>query len=132
MIRQHVERFAALTPREGQVMREVARGRLNKQIAYDLEITEITVKLHRSNCHEEDASNIGRRTHPCLGEIARAIARNRRGLDYGMVTKACNLGDKGGVDPEGRLKKGCVACPGYLLLRSWTTMKPFAKPCVIC
>ena len=30
-------------------MREVARGRLNKQIAFDLGISEITVKLHRGN-----------------------------------------------------------------------------------
>jgi len=43
------ERFATLTSRERQVMREVARGRLNKQIAYDLGIKEITVKLHRGN-----------------------------------------------------------------------------------
>lgn len=45
----HLERFAALTPREREVMRHVAMGRLNKQIAYDLGITEVTVKLHRSN-----------------------------------------------------------------------------------
>lgn len=49
IVQQHVDRFATLTPRESQVMREVARGRLNKQIAYDLGISEITVKLHRSN-----------------------------------------------------------------------------------
>jgi FixJ family two-component response regulator len=30
-------------------MREVARGRLNKQIAFELGIKEITVKLHRGN-----------------------------------------------------------------------------------
>ncbi|AJA08524.1 two component LuxR family transcriptional regulator [Sphingopyxis fribergensis] len=49
VVQQQVERFATLTPRESQVMREVAMGRLNKQIAYDLGISEITVKLHRSN-----------------------------------------------------------------------------------
>lgn len=49
VVKEHVDRFETLTPRESQVMREVARGRLNKQIAYDLGITEITVKLHRSN-----------------------------------------------------------------------------------
>lgn len=60
VIRQHVERFAALTPREGQVMREVARGRLNKQIAYDLGITEITVKLHRANVMKKmHATSVG-------------------------------------------------------------------------
>lgn len=49
IVHEQVERYATLTPRESQVMREVALGRLNKQIAYDLGITEITVKLHRSN-----------------------------------------------------------------------------------
>jgi FixJ family two-component response regulator len=41
------ERFATLTPREREVMALVATGRLNKQIAYDLGISEITVKVHR-------------------------------------------------------------------------------------
>lgn len=41
-------------------MREVARGRLNKQIAFDLGITEITVKLHRSNVMKKmQASSVG-------------------------------------------------------------------------
>jgi FixJ family two-component response regulator len=43
------ENFAALTPRERQVMRLVAMGRLNKQIAFDLGISIVTVKLHRSS-----------------------------------------------------------------------------------
>lgn len=46
---RHLERFSALTPREREVMRHVAMGRLNKQIAHDLGITEVTIKLHRSN-----------------------------------------------------------------------------------
>jgi two-component system, LuxR family, response regulator FixJ len=41
-------RFAALTPREHEVLQHVVRGRLNKQIAADLGITERTVKLHRT------------------------------------------------------------------------------------
>ena len=49
VVRQYVERLAILTPRERQVMREVAHGRMNKQIAFDLGISEITVKLHRGN-----------------------------------------------------------------------------------
>lgn len=45
----HLDRFATLTPREREVMQHVAMGRLNKQIAYDLGISEVTVKLHRGN-----------------------------------------------------------------------------------
>jgi len=48
-VRQASERYASLTPRERQVLREVVKGRLNKQIAFDLGVSEITVKLHRSN-----------------------------------------------------------------------------------
>ncbi len=60
VIQELVERFATLTPRESQVMREVSLGRLNKQIAYDLGITEITVKLHRSNVMKKmQAASVG-------------------------------------------------------------------------
>ena len=41
-------RFAALTPREREVLQHVVQGQLNKQIAYDLGIHERTVKLHRT------------------------------------------------------------------------------------
>ena len=49
IVKQHADRLATLTPRERQVFREVALGRLNKQIAFDLGISEVTVKLHRGN-----------------------------------------------------------------------------------
>ena len=42
-----------LTPREKEVLRWVITGRLNKQIAYDLGITEKTVKVHRSRVMEK-------------------------------------------------------------------------------
>jgi FixJ family two-component response regulator len=42
------ERFGTLSPRERQIMIEVARGRLNKQIAGDIGLAEATVKVHRS------------------------------------------------------------------------------------
>src|SRR5262249_42644029 len=41
------KRFETLTPREREVMAEVLKGRLNKQIAADIGIGEVTVKLHR-------------------------------------------------------------------------------------
>src|ERR1700751_2302106 len=40
-------RFDTLTQREREIMALVATGRLNKQIAADLGISEITVKVHR-------------------------------------------------------------------------------------
>ena len=41
------QRFETLTPREREVMAEVLKGRLNKQIAGDIGVSEVTVKAHR-------------------------------------------------------------------------------------
>jgi len=43
------ERYALLTPRERQVVGFVASGLMNKQIANELSISEVTVKMHRSS-----------------------------------------------------------------------------------
>jgi FixJ family two-component response regulator len=40
-------RFDALTQRQREIMALVVSGRLNKQIAADLDVSEITVKVHR-------------------------------------------------------------------------------------
>ena len=40
---------ATLTPREREVMQEIAKGSMNKHIAAHLGISEVTVKLHRGN-----------------------------------------------------------------------------------
>jgi FixJ family two-component response regulator len=42
-------RFEVLTVRERAILTQVAAGRLNKQIAGEMGITETTVKVHRSN-----------------------------------------------------------------------------------
>lgn len=42
-------RFEVLTPRERSILIRIAEGRLNKQIADEMGITETTVKVHRSN-----------------------------------------------------------------------------------
>jgi FixJ family two-component response regulator len=41
------KRFATLTPREREVMAHVTAGKMNKQIAGLLNLSEITVKIHR-------------------------------------------------------------------------------------
>jgi FixJ family two-component response regulator len=42
------ERFDTLTSRERQIIALVVSGRANKQIAYELKLSEMTVKVHRS------------------------------------------------------------------------------------
>ena len=42
-------RFEVLTPRERAILKQVVAGRLNKQIASEMGVTETTVKVHRSN-----------------------------------------------------------------------------------
>jgi len=41
--------FALLTDREREVLRQVVQGKMNKEIAADLDIHERTVKLHRTH-----------------------------------------------------------------------------------
>ena len=89
----HIERLETLTPRERQVFAEVARGRLNKQIAFDLGISEVTVKLHRSNVMRKMQA-------ASVGELIRAwealpadMREARSSLDHRMVTIPLRPGD---------------------------------------
>ncbi len=60
------ERFDSLSLREREIMIEVARGRLSKQIAGDIGIAEGTVKVHRSRAmHKMNARSL-----PELGRMA--------------------------------------------------------------
>jgi FixJ family two-component response regulator len=52
----NIERFGTLTKREREVLHGVASGRLNKQIAFDLDISEVTVKMHRSSAMRKMAA----------------------------------------------------------------------------
>ncbi|MBY5460709.1 response regulator transcription factor [Rhizobium beringeri] len=59
-------RFDSLTPREREVMALVVTGRPNKQIAGDLGVSEITVKVHRSQVMQK----MGTRSLPELARMA--------------------------------------------------------------
>jgi len=67
------ERHASLSPREREVMALVVTGRLNKQVAADLGISEITVKAHRGRM----MMKMGARSLPHLVGMAAGIARSR-------------------------------------------------------
>src|SRR5262249_55212694 len=59
-------RFASLSPREREIVIQVVRGRLSKQIAHDIGISEATVKVHRSRAmHKMQAGSL-----PELGRMA--------------------------------------------------------------
>jgi FixJ family two-component response regulator len=51
------DRYAALTPREGQVMALVVSGLLNKQVGGELGISEKTVKAHRGQVMQKMKAN---------------------------------------------------------------------------
>ena len=49
--------YLALTPREQEVMSLVAKGLMNKQIASEIGVTEITVKVHRGRVMRKMGAN---------------------------------------------------------------------------
>ena len=62
-------RFATLTPREREVLTLVAAGLMNKQIAAEIGIAEITVKIHRGNAMKK----MGAKTLADLVRIAETL-----------------------------------------------------------
>jgi FixJ family two-component response regulator len=59
-------RFGTLSPREREIVIQVARGRISKQIAGDIGIAEATVKVHRSRAMRK----MNARSLPELGRMA--------------------------------------------------------------
>lgn len=70
------ERFATLTVREKEVLTFVAQGRLNKQIAADLGLSEVTVKVHRGQVMRK----MGAATLAELVRLADLIAGQERAI----------------------------------------------------
>ena len=63
------DRFLTLSPREQQVMMLVSTGKMNKQVAVDLRLSEITVKSHRAAAMRK----MGTRTLADLVRMADAL-----------------------------------------------------------
>jgi FixJ family two-component response regulator len=68
-------RFDTLTPREREVMGLVVTGRLNKQIAGDMGLSEITVKVHRGQVMRKMAAS----SLPDLARMADKLNLAREG-----------------------------------------------------
>jgi len=63
------DKFASLSPREREVMMLVTAGKMNKQVAGDLGLSEITVKIHRGAAMRK----MGARTLADLVRMADAL-----------------------------------------------------------
>jgi FixJ family two-component response regulator len=72
------DRFASLSLREREIMIEVMRGRLSKQIAGDFGIAEATVKVHRSRAMRKMKA----RSLPELGRMADKLKVAPERLQY--------------------------------------------------
>jgi FixJ family two-component response regulator len=71
-IAQHAqlrEKYALLTPRERQVMALIASGLMNKHVASELSISEVTVKMHRASVMRK----LGEKSVAMLARIAEAL-----------------------------------------------------------
>ena len=75
-VSQLKERFQTLSPREQEVMLLVTAGKMNKQVAGDLGISEITVKIHRGAATHK----MGARTYADLVRMADALKPERKKL----------------------------------------------------
>jgi FixJ family two-component response regulator len=72
-IRDATDRYASLTSRERQVFALVTAGLMNKQVAFDLGLSEITVKTHRGTMMRK----MNARTLPDLVRIAETLKLRR-------------------------------------------------------
>lgn len=76
-LQQTQERFATLTAREQEVMAYVVDGLMNKQIAAELGLSEITIKIHRGNAMRKmQAQSFAELVK--MGQLLNVTAQRRR------------------------------------------------------
>jgi FixJ family two-component response regulator len=76
-IRELRDRYASLSRREREVMALVVRGLLNKQVAFELGISEITVKAHRGKAMRKMAADSLADLVTMAASLRAALARHR-------------------------------------------------------
>jgi FixJ family two-component response regulator len=69
---KQAHQWQSLSGRQREVMNHVVRGRLNKQIAFDLGITEKTAKVHRARVMEKMAVRSVAELVRVIGQLERA------------------------------------------------------------
>ena len=78
-------RFASLTRREREVMALVSAGQMNKQVAWQLGLSEVTVKVHRGSVMRK----MNARSFADLVRMADAISQREE--DQVPIAAACRL-----------------------------------------
>jgi FixJ family two-component response regulator len=72
-------RLQRLTPREHEVMKLVVTGRANKQIAYELKLSEKTVEIHRSRVMKKmEAESVAELVRQCIDGLVGPITPTAR------------------------------------------------------
>jgi FixJ family two-component response regulator len=72
------QRYASLTPREGQVLPLIVSGLLNKQAAAELGISEVTLQIHRSRIMQKMAAESLADLVRMAGQLNIALERRKQ------------------------------------------------------
>ncbi|TCL73828.1 LuxR C-terminal-related transcriptional regulator [Rhizobium sp. BK251] len=107
-----MDRYDTLTRRERQVMEMVAAGRLNKQIAGDLGVSEITVKVHRGQVMRKMEA----RSLPELARMADKVAQIVQHPSMHIVTAFDALSYRASTTSE--------LSPEHAQFETWSIVRP--------
>ena len=90
------DRLDSLTPREREVLEHVVSGKLNRQIAGDLGITEATVKIHRARVMATICRRVGAHDGALRGQLTDRNGKTERRRNWDFA----DLGELKGLEAE--------------------------------